>query len=58
MKSRKHHGSNSLDLTIPSKVCKEFKINDGDVFILKPIKEQKEGKEVMVLRYECIYSQK
>ncbi|MCX9086746.1 MAG: AbrB/MazE/SpoVT family DNA-binding domain-containing protein [Candidatus Methanoperedens sp.] len=35
VKSRAHHGTNSLDITIPTQVCKENKINEGDVFSLE-----------------------
>jgi len=54
VKSRLHHGSNSLDLTIPSEVVKNFKINPGDVFRLVA----KTEKDAIVLRYERVYSAK
>jgi len=54
VKSRLHHGSNSLDLTIPSDVVKSFKINQGDVFKLIA----KNEKDTLVLQYERIYSTK
>jgi hypothetical protein len=52
VKSRLHHGSTSLDLTIPSEVVKEHKINPGDVFRLV-VKEEKGN---LVLQYERVYS--
>jgi hypothetical protein len=54
VKSRLHHGSNSLDLTIPSDVVKTYEINPGDVFRLIVKKE----KEKLVLSYERVYSAK
>ena len=54
VKSRLHHGSNSLDLTIPSEIVKTMKINPGDVFRLI-VKEEKGN---LVLQYERVYSTK
>ena len=54
VKSRLHHGSNSLDLTIPSGVVRNFKINPGDVFRLVA----KDGKNSVVLQYERVYAAK
>lgn len=54
VKSRLHHGSNSLDLTIPSDIVKSMKINPGDVFRLI-VREEKEN---LVLHYERVYSTK
>lgn len=54
VKARLHHGSNSLDLTIPSEIAKENKINPGDVFRLVT----KEVKGNLVLEYERVYSTK
>jgi hypothetical protein len=54
VKSRLHHGSTSLDLTIPSDVVKSMKINPGDVFRLI-VKEEKGN---LVLHYERVYSTK
>ncbi|MFA4878257.1 MAG: AbrB/MazE/SpoVT family DNA-binding domain-containing protein [Methanoregula sp.] len=52
VKSRLHHGSNSLDLTIPSEVAKSLRINPGDMFRLVV----KEEKGTLVLEYERVYS--
>ena len=54
VKSRLHHGSNSLDLTIPSEVVKTFRINPGDVFRLVA----KTEKNSVILQYERVYSAK
>ena len=54
VKSRLHHGSNSLDLTIPSDVVKSFRINPGDVFRLVA----KTEKDSVILQYERVYSTK
>jgi hypothetical protein len=54
VKSRLHHGSNSLDLTIPSDVVKSFKINPGDVFRLVASTE----KDSVILKYERVYAGK
>ncbi len=35
VRARAHHGAKSLDLTIPVSLCEEFKINDGDLFIVE-----------------------
>ncbi|MDD1685631.1 hypothetical protein [Methanoregula sp.] len=52
VKSRLHHGSHSLDLTIPAGVAQSRKINPGDIFRLV-VKEQKDS---LVLEYERVYS--
>jgi len=54
VKARLHHGSNSLDLTIPSDVVKSLKINAGDVFRLVA----KDDREKLVLQYERVYAGK
>ena len=54
VKARLHHGSNSLDLTVPSGIAKSEKINPGDVFRLVV----KEEKGALVLQYERVYSAK
>ena len=43
VKARAHHGTDSLDITIPTQVCKENKINEGDVFSLEITGEGKLG---------------
>ena len=54
VKARLHHGSTSLDLTIPSDVVKSLKINAGDVFRLVA----KADRDKVVLQYERVYAGK
>jgi len=54
VKARLHHGSNSLDLTIPSDIVKSLKINPGDVFRLIA----KADRDKLVLQYERVYAGK
>jgi hypothetical protein len=54
VKARAHHGTDSLDLTIPTQVCKENKINEGDVFSLETINEG----NLTVLKYTRIFENK
>jgi len=54
VKARAHHGTDSLDITIPTQVCKENKINEGDVFSLEIINEEK----LTVLKYSRIFENK
>jgi len=54
VKSRLHHGSTTLDLTIPSDVVKSKGINPGDVFRL--VTKEEEGN--LVLQYERVYKTK
>ena len=32
VKARVHHGADSLDLTIPADIVREFDVNSGDIF--------------------------
>lgn len=32
VKARKHHGADSLDLTIPAKLVREHDLSSGDIF--------------------------
>ncbi len=54
VKARAHHGTESLDITIPTQVCKENKINEGDVFSLEITGEGK----LTVLKYTRIFENK
>jgi len=54
VKARAHHGTDSLDITIPTQVCKENKINEGDVFSLEIAGEGK----LTVLKYTRIFENK
>lgn len=51
VKARVHHGSESLDITIPARVKREFGISPGDVFLVEP--EDEEGE--LVIRYNRIH---
>lgn len=52
VKARKHHGSASLDITIPAKIKREYKISSGDVFIVDVVEEGEE----LSLNYKRVYS--
>jgi len=54
VKSRFHHGSTTLDLTIPSDIVKTLEINPGDFFRLTT----KEEKGNLILQYERVYKTK
>ncbi len=54
VKARAHYGTDSLDLTIPTQVCKENKINEGDIFSLDIINEGK----LIILKYTRIFENK
>lgn len=54
VKARAHHGIESLDITIPTQVCIENKINEGDVFSLEITGEGK----LTVLKYTRIFENK
>ncbi|MFZ3168871.1 MAG: hypothetical protein WA130_14750 [Candidatus Methanoperedens sp.] len=54
VKACAHHGTDSLDITIPTQVCKENKINEGDVFSLEITDEGK----LTVLKYTRIFENK
>jgi hypothetical protein len=54
VKARLHHGTDSLDLTIPTQICRDLKINEGDVFSLEVITE---GDKIM-LSYQRIFANK
>ena len=53
VKARIHHGSKSLDLTIPSKICKEYQVKDGDVFTI----DIETVNNNLILRYKRIFKQ-
>lgn len=54
VKARARGGANSLDLTLPAKVAKEFGVEPGDVFALE-VKER-DGK--LVVCYTRVYGGK
>jgi len=53
VKARIHHGAPSLDITIPSSLCKLCNINEGDAFVVDAICENNTVKIV----YTRIYQQ-
>jgi UDP-N-acetylmuramate-alanine ligase len=52
VKAREHHGSESLDITIPAELKREYEISPGDVFLV----EADESDNQLVLRYERIHN--
>lgn len=52
VKARKHHGADSLDITVPVEIVREHDITEGDVFEIE-VKEE-EGK--VTLKYKRVYS--
>jgi len=55
VKARLHHGTKSLDLTIPVEIIKEGDIKEGDIFLVD-LSKNKDGR--IVLTYEEIFKQK
>lgn len=51
VKARERHGSNSLDLTLPSSIIKEFSLKKGDIYKVDAIEENGEFK----LTYTLIF---
>lgn len=52
VKSRARHGTNSLDLTLPAEIKREYSINSGDLF---KISVSKNENEELVIKYTLIY---
>jgi bifunctional DNA-binding transcriptional regulator/antitoxin component of YhaV-PrlF toxin-antitoxin module len=55
VKARTHHGTKSLDLTIPVEIAEEYKIHEGDVFSIE-VSDNKSGQ--LYLTYVRIFKQK
>lgn len=51
VKARQRYGSNSIDLTLPASIRKEYSINHGDIFKISPIEKD----DVLTLEYRLIY---
>lgn len=51
VKARKRYGSNSIDLTLPASIRKEYSINHGDIFKISPIKKN----NTLTFEYKLIY---
>ena len=54
VKARVHYGTDSLDLTIPTQICKDNKIRDGDVFSV----DVSSDNEIITLKYKRIFENK
>lgn len=54
VKARQRYGSNSIDLTLPASIRKEYSINHGDIF--KIIPKMEDG--TLTLTYKLIYQNK
>lgn len=52
VKARSHHGTKTLDLTIPVKVVKERNIKEGDIFLVDISKNRDDQ---IVLTYTRIF---
>ena len=52
VKARERYGSNSLDLTLPSRIIKEFSLNKGDIYKVDTIEENGEFKIVYTLIFK------
>lgn len=51
LRARKRQGSNSLELTVPARICRDFDIQHGDVFEISSVQEKGEVK----LTYRRVY---
>lgn len=51
VKAREHYGADSLDLTIPSELVREYDVNPGDIFEIDH--EVDDGE--LVVRYRRVY---
>jgi len=51
VRARKHPGSNSLDITIPSKICSNYDIQPGDIFEVDAVLDRNEAKII----YKRVY---
>lgn len=51
VKARVHHGSESLDITIPADLKRKHGISPGDLFIVEA--DEEDG--ILVLEYERIH---
>ncbi|MFW9969694.1 MAG: AbrB/MazE/SpoVT family DNA-binding domain-containing protein [Candidatus Odinarchaeota archaeon] len=54
VKARMHYGTNSLDLTIPSKIVQENNIKEGDIFT---IDTEKDKENQIVIKYIRVFKQ-
>ncbi len=52
VKARERHGSTSLDLTLPSRIIKEFSLNKGDLYKVDAMNDDGEFKIVYTLIFK------
>lgn len=52
VKARERHGSNSLDLTLPSSIIKKFSLNKGDIYKVDTIEDDDGFKIVYTLIFK------
>lgn len=52
VKARERHGSNSLDLTLPASIIKEFSLNKGDIYKVEAIEGEKEFRIIYTLVFK------
>ena len=51
VKAREHHGADSLDLTIPTEIVREYDLSAGDVLEVSI----EEGQEELKICYEVVH---
>jgi len=54
VKARKRQGTNSLDITIPTKIVVSENISAGDIFEVNPSKDG----NILSIEYKLVYKQK
>ncbi|RAP48143.1 MAG: hypothetical protein BZ135_01045 [Methanosphaera sp. rholeuAM6] len=54
VKARQRQGTNSIDLTLPADISKEFSITRGDIFKIDTVYED----NILKLEYTLIYQNK
>ena len=54
VKARQRQGTNSIDLTLPADIKKEYSISRGDIFKIDPVFEN----NTLKLEYTLIYQNK
>ena len=52
VKARERQGTNSLDLTLPSRIVKKFSLNKGDIYKVDAIEDDEEFKIVYTLVFK------
>ena len=54
VKARQRYGTNSIDLTLPASIRKQYSINHGDIFKIIPDMEN----DTLTLTYKLVYQNK